>query len=106
VRRDRNGFTRLSGDLLKDIKTVALNLGHELKTISIPFGGGGTDAGQFARDKNKTISIIGTPTNVFRKEIIFHTMKDCPDKISKKAVSTVIEAVSEYIRKFDFTETK
>jgi len=105
VRSDRNGFTKLSGDLLKDINTVAMDLGHVLKTISIHFGGGGTDAGQFARDKNKTISIIGTPTNAFRKEIIFHTMKDCPDKISKKAVSTVIEVVSEYIRKFDFTET-
>jgi hypothetical protein len=101
VRRDRNGFTKLSGRLLKDIHKVAMDLGHTFKTISIPFGGGGTDAGQFARDKNETISIIGTPTNTFRKEIIFHTMKDCPDKISNKAVSTVIEVVSEYIRKMD-----
>jgi aminopeptidase YwaD len=105
VRRDRNGFSRLSGDLFKDIKTVATDLGHVFNTISIPFGGGGTDAGQFARDKIKTINIIGTPTNAFRKEIIFHTMKDSPDKISKKAVSAVIEVVSEYLKKIDITET-
>jgi aminopeptidase YwaD len=105
VSRDRNGFTRLSSDLLIDIKTVATDLGHAFKTISIPFGGGGTDGGQFARDKIKTINIIGTPTNAFRKEIIFHTMKDNPDKISQKAVSAVIEVVSEYLKKNDIIET-
>jgi hypothetical protein len=105
VRRNRNGFTRLSSDLLIDIKTVAIDLGHAFKTISIPFGGGGTDGGQFARDKIKTINIIGTPTSAFRKEIIFHSMKDSPDKISKKAVSAVIKVVSEYLKKIDITET-
>lgn len=32
-------------------------------------------------------------------------MKDTPDKISKKAVTTVLEVVSEYIRKTDICET-
>jgi aminopeptidase YwaD len=105
VERDRNGFTRLSNDLVNEIKAVANELGHAFKTISIPFGGGGTDGGQFALKKIRTVSIIGTPTNVFRKEIIFHTMQDSPDKISKKAVSTVIEVVSEYLRKIDTSET-
>jgi Zn-dependent M28 family amino/carboxypeptidase len=103
VRRDRNGFSRLSSDLLIDIRTVAMDLGHAFKTISIPFGGGGTDAGQFARNKIKTINIIGTPTNAFRKEIVFHTMKDSPEKISNKAVCAVIEVVSEYLKKIDIT---
>lgn len=105
VKSDRNGFTRLSNDLVNDIKVIATGCGHAFKTISIPFGGGGTDGGQFAREKIRTVSIIGTPANVFRKEIIFHTMKDSPDKISIKAVSTVIEVVSEYIRKTDISET-
>jgi aminopeptidase YwaD len=105
LKRDRNGFTRLSNDLVNEIKAVSIDLGHTFKTIAIPFGGGGTDGGQFARRQIKTASIIGTPTNVFRKEIIFHTMKDTPDKISQKAVSTVIEVVSEYVKKIDITET-
>jgi hypothetical protein len=41
------------------------------------------------------------PTDILRSEIIFHTMKDMPDKISAKAVSTIIEVVSEYIKKVD-----
>jgi aminopeptidase YwaD len=101
VKRDRNGFTGLSKDLANDIRIVAMEFGHAFKTISIPFGGGGTDGGQFARQKIKTVSIIGMPTNMFRKEIIFHTMKDRPDKISKKAVSAVIEVASEFIKKIE-----
>jgi hypothetical protein len=101
VKRDRNGFTRLSNDLINDIKLVASDLGYEIKNISIPFGGGGTDGGQFARKKIKTVSIIGTSANIFRKEILFHTMKDNIDKISQKAVRTVIEVVSEFIREID-----
>jgi len=101
VKRDRNGFTKLSEDLAKDINQVATELGHSFKTIAIPFSGGGTDACQFALEKFKVISIIGTPVKFFRKEILFHTMKDTADKISKMAVSIVVEVISEYIKKTD-----
>jgi hypothetical protein len=104
VKRDRNGFTRLSADLANDIRIVAMELGHALKMISIPFGGGGTDGGQFARKRIETVSIIGMPINMFRKEIVFHTMNDRPDKISSKAVSAVIEVVSAYIRKLEIAD--
>ena len=101
VDRDRNGFTKLSGDLADRIKTVASKCGHSPKIISIPFGGGGTDGGQFGRKKIETVSIIGMPTALVRKEILFHTMKDTPDKIAKEAVSAVIEIAYEYIRSVD-----
>jgi aminopeptidase YwaD len=101
VKRERNGFTRLSEKMVKEIQAVAEGLGHHFKEIVIPFGGGGTDGAQFARKGIETVSIIGMPTNILRSEIIFHTMKDMPDKISTKAVSTIIEVVSEYIKKVD-----
>jgi len=47
------------------------------------------------------ISNVCLSPDILRKEIIFHTMKDMPDRISIKAVSTVIEVVSEYIVKID-----
>ena len=60
-----------------------------------------TDGAQFARNGTETVSIIGMPTDVIRKEIFFHTMKDTPDNISLKAVSTIIEVLSKYIGKID-----
>jgi len=101
VKRERNGFTRLSEKTVKEIQTVAEGLGHHFKEIVIPFGGGGTDGGQFARKGIETVSIIGMPTDILRKEIIFHTSKDMPDQVSAKAVSTIIEVVSGYIKNID-----
>jgi len=104
VKRDRNGFTGLSKSLVNGIQATAMELGHAFAAISIPFGGGGTDGGQFAREKIETASIIGMPINILRKEIVYHTMKDKPDKISEKAVSAVIEVVCEYIKKSEQEE--
>lgn len=105
VKRDRNGFTRLSKNLVENIRTVAKDCGHDPLITAIPFGGGGTDGGQFAREKIETISIIGMPTGIFRKEILFHTLNDIPEKITGKAVSAVIEIVSEYVQKIDAAYT-
>jgi hypothetical protein len=104
VKRDRNGFTGLSKSLVNGIQATAMELGHTFAAISIPFGGGGTDGGQFARQNIETASIIGMPVNILRKEIVYHTMKDRPDKISKRAVSAVIEVVSGYIKKSEQEE--
>jgi aminopeptidase YwaD len=99
--RDRNGISPLSASLASDIKRTAAGLGHELPLASIPFMGGGTDGGQFARRGIRTASIIGQPIKAFSREILFHTAKDLPDRISAEAVSAVIEIVGEYIRARD-----
>jgi aminopeptidase YwaD len=99
--RDRNGFTRLSAGLAREIQGIAAGLGHEVPIASIPFLGGGTDGAQFALRGFRTASIIAQPIKAFSKEIIFHTMKDMPDRISKKAVAAVIELVAEYIKALD-----
>lgn len=99
--RDRNGFTALSDELASEIRKTAVGLGHDIPIVSIPFLGGGTDAGQFARAGLRTACIIGQPIKAFSKEIIFHTMKDMPERISRKAVGAVIEIVGEYIKDLD-----
>jgi aminopeptidase YwaD len=101
LRRDRNGFTELSADLAGDIQGAAAAFGHDIPIASIPFLGGGTDAGQFARKGLRTACIIAQPIEAFSREIINHTMKDMPDRISSKAVGAVIEIVGEYIKALD-----
>jgi aminopeptidase YwaD len=101
LRSDRNGFSKLSSSLNKSLTNIASERGYNPKIRPMPFGGGGTDGGQFARKGIDTTSIIGMPTNLIRKEILIHTKKDLPGRINGDAVSLVIEIVSEYIKTTD-----
>ena len=94
-------FQKLSSILSKNLINIAVKKGYSLKIRPMPFGGGGTDGGQFARKAIDTASIIGMPINLIRKEILIHTKKDLPDSINVDAVSLVIEIVSEYIKTND-----
>jgi aminopeptidase YwaD len=101
VLRDGNGLTRLSGDMARRLGAVAEERGHRPRMLSIPFGGGGTDAAQFARRGIESVGIVADSTALVRKEILFHTMKDLPGRISAKAVGAVIEIVGEYLLRED-----
>ena len=101
LKSDRNGFSKLSSTLSESLNRIAVKRGYNLKIKPMPFGGGGTDGGQFARKGIDTTSIIGMPTNLIRKEILIHTKKDLPDRINVDAVSLVIEMLSEYIKIID-----
>jgi aminopeptidase YwaD len=99
--KDRNGFSTLSREMNEKLLSIANKKGYKWKVKQMPFGGGGTDAGQFAKAGIKTTSIIGTPIKVIRKEIIIHTSKDIPERIHIDAVESVIETVTEYIKARD-----
>jgi len=105
LKSDRNGFSKLSSTLSESLKKIIGERGYHPKIKPMPFGGGGTDGGQFARQGIETISIIGMPTNLIRKEILIHTTQDLPDRINVDAVSLVIEIVSEYIKTNDVEAT-
>lgn len=101
LKSDRNGFSKLSSTLSERLMKITVERGYHTKICPMPFGGGGTDGGQFARKGIDTTSIIGMPTNLIRKEILIHTTNDLPDRINVDAVSLVIEIVSEYIKTND-----
>jgi aminopeptidase YwaD len=98
---DRNGLTPLSRELAAELKSVASELGIDVSSKPMPFGGGGTDAGQFALAGLKAASVVGIPMNPFRREILFHTSKDTPDRISRAAVAAAIDLAVGYIRRLD-----
>lgn len=101
VTRDRNGLTPLSRGLAESLAAAASGRGHRLERLSMPFGGGGTDAGQFARFGIEAVSLIGMPTDFLRKEIVFHTPRDTPDRIDPAAVAAALEILGEFIRGID-----
>jgi aminopeptidase YwaD len=99
--RDRNGLTPLSKKMVHDLAAAASDLGIAAAVKPMPFFGGGTDAGQFALAGIEAASIVGIPMSAVRREIIFHTSKDTPDRISPTAVAAVIELAREYLRRVD-----
>jgi aminopeptidase YwaD len=99
--RDRNGLTPLSWEMAEGLAAAASDLGIAAAVKPMPFFGGGTDAGQFALAGLEAASIVGIPMSAVRSDIIFHSSKDTPDRISPTAVAAVIELAREYLRRVD-----
>lgn len=99
--RDRNGLAPLSPTMVHDLSAAASDLGIAVAVKPMPFFGGGTDAGQFARAGIEAASVVGIPMSAVRREIIFHSSKDTPDRISPTAVAAVIGLALEYLRRVD-----
>ncbi len=83
---DTNGLRKLSAPLTAECLEIAAGLGYPVKTARFPFGGGGTDAGQFAKIGVEAVSLIGVSTRPIRKDIDYHTSRDTVDNIEPAAV--------------------
>jgi aminopeptidase YwaD len=65
--RDRNYTCPLSRAMVSEIKKVADENDIEVKTMPIPFGGGGTDAAAFAVAGIAATTLIAQPTGLWRR---------------------------------------
>jgi aminopeptidase YwaD len=83
---DTNGLRKLSAPLTAECLEIAADLGYPVKAVRFPFGGGGTDAGQFAKIGVDAVSLIGVSTHPIRKDIDYHTSRDTVDNIEPAAV--------------------
>jgi aminopeptidase YwaD len=99
--RDRNWSCKLSRSMVHDIREVAADRGLCLKTMGIPFGGGGTDAAAFATAGIETTSIIAQPAGLFSNDHLYHTSRDVVERIEIEAVRAVVEIAVGYLRKVD-----
>jgi hypothetical protein len=95
---DRNGITKLDKEMAIEVKNIAQKNGFNIKIKPMPFLGGGTDGGQFARKGLKTISLIGLPISFIRKEILIHTCNDIPSRINVEAIEAVISTIVNYVK--------
>ena len=102
---DGNGFTRLSSRLTDDCVRIAAELGYAVKAIRIPLGGGGTDAGRFARVGIESASLIGISTRLIRKDIDYHTSRDIVDNIEPAAVEAGLNIAANFILEKDRAAT-
>ncbi|MHA1671994.1 MAG: M28 family peptidase [Promethearchaeota archaeon] len=92
-----NGTVQLSKDMASQCNQIAQNLGYDSKTIPIPPGAGGTDAGEFGRVGIEATTIIAMPTEIIRDDLVYHTINDTVENIDPLAVEAVIKVLFTYL---------
>lgn len=95
--RDRNGTCRLSQHMARECHRIAVGLGHSLRVMQMPTGGGGTDASAFAEIGVESTSIIGISVSGTDNETVYHTPQDTVDRIEPEAVEAVLDMAINYI---------
>jgi aminopeptidase YwaD len=97
LKTDMNGTVRLSASLTDECLKIAAGLGHPVRAIRFPFGGGGTDAGQFAKIGIESVSLIGISTRLIRKDIDYHSSRDTVDHIEPAALEAGLDIAAHFI---------
>jgi len=97
LKTDTNGIRKLSAPLADQCVKIAAGLGYRIKAVRFPFGGGGTDAGQFAKIGIEAASLIGISTRLIRKDIDYHTSRDTVDNIDPAAIEAGLNIAANFI---------
>ena len=63
----------------------------------MPFGGGSTDAAEFAKAGIPALSIIGLDTTFTSGEVPYHTSFDTVDRIEPEAVLACMQIAEQFI---------
>ena len=98
---ETNGMVRLSGALTAEGMRIASDLGYAAKAGPIPFGGGGTDAGRFARAGVEAASLIAISTQPIRRDIVYHTSRDTVANVEPEVVEAGLNIAANLILEKD-----
>jgi hypothetical protein len=101
LQSELNGSVPLDMELLKKCIEIAQVLGYNIPSMNMPFGGGSTDAAEFAKAGIPALSIIGLDTTFSSGEVPYHTSFDTVDKIEPEAVLACLQIVEQFILEID-----
>ena len=88
---DINNTVKLSRDLVEKAIRVADKLGYPTEKMNLPFGGGGTDAGEFAKVGIPAVSLIAMDTKFKSGLNPYHTRDDHTENIDPTAVLACLQ---------------
>jgi aminopeptidase YwaD len=91
---DLNSHVALSQTLAQTCIQIARDAGFMAAPAKMLFGGGSTDAAEFARHGIQATTMIAMPTTIVRDRLVYHTMQDTVDAIEPAAVEACL-AVAE-----------
>lgn len=98
---DVNGRVKLSMGMASQCQKIASDLGYETEVTPMVFGGGATDAAEFARVGVESTTVLGMFTEVVREGLTYHTMQDTVECIEPASVEAVIDIGRTYILQKD-----
>jgi hypothetical protein len=99
--KDVNQYVRLSKPMVDECMDVTRQLGHDAEEGPITWGGGATDAAEFARIGVAATSLLGMKNRFIRDGLSYHTLEDTVDKIDPAAVRASLEVVAGFLFKKD-----
>ncbi len=94
---DINGSLRLSKQLATECTQVAAELGYTTRTVPMTFGGGGTDAAEYARIGVEATTLIAMSTNMIRDGLIYHTLEDKVENLDPKTIEAAFKIAHRFI---------
>jgi hypothetical protein len=99
--KDVNQSVPLSKLMAQECMTIAQDLGYKTEMGPITWGGGATDAAEFAKIGVNAVTLLGMKNTAIRDGLYYHTPEDTVDKIEPAAVRAVLEITAAYIAKKD-----
>ncbi len=100
---DCNGFVKLSDILAENCNSIAKARGYPTRLIKFPFGGGATDAAEFARAGIDACTILGMSTQMVRDGLVYHTPYDTLETIEPAIVEAVLDILQTFVLQNDHT---
>ena len=98
---DCNGFVKLSDILAENCNSIAKARGYPTRLIKFPFGGGATDAAEFARAGIDACTILGMSTQLVRDGLVYHTPYVTLETIEPAIVEAVLDILHTFVLQND-----
>jgi hypothetical protein len=103
---DINHTVALSPQLAEKCVQIARSAGYQARAIPMIFGGGGTDAAEFARVGVEATTMLAMSTDLVRNGLVYHTMQDTVDKIELGAVQACLRVAVDLVEEIDSQKTE
>lgn len=94
---DLNGFTKLSQAMALQCRDTAEALGYGTALAPMVFGGGATDAAEFAAAGIPATTLLAMSTKHVREGLTYHTCADTVDAIEPAAVAAGLDVCYHYV---------
>ena len=96
-----NGSISLNTEIRGKCTNISKALGYNIPSMKMPFGGGSTDAAEFAKAGIPALSIIGLDTTFSSGHVPYHTSFDTVDTIEPEAVLACLQITEQFILEID-----